>query len=243
MRRLIPLIATLALAACTFVADAQEGGRSGRSAQRTFDVGAFDAVSLAGAYDVEVRVGPAASVRAEGDEDELDRMEVIVRDGELRIGRRRGDRRGFSWRGDHGPVTVYVTVPTLRAASIAGAGDMSIDRVEGGAFAAQIAGAGDMRIASLRVERANFEIAGSGDLYAAGTAGEAKVSVAGSGDVDIGALESRDARIAIVGSGDVRTRALRTAQVSIMGSGDVTVRGPAKCSVSKLGSGEVRCEA
>lgn len=244
MRRLIILISTLAIAACTF-ADAQEGERSsgGRTGTREFNVGSFDAVSLAGAYDVVVTVGPAASVRAEGDAEELERMEIEVEGGDLRIGRKRGERWTFGWKRPSKPVTVYVSAPSLRAADIAGSGNMTIDKVEGRSFSAGIAGSGDMRIALLRVEEARFDVAGSGDISAVGAAREARVSVAGSGDVNLDGFETRTSRVDIVGSGDVRTRTMETADVSIMGSGDVIVLGPAKCSVSKMGSGEVRCQA
>lgn len=245
MRVAAILVPTLALAACNISADAREGdeGAAGPSVQRSFEVGSFDAISLEGPYDVVVRVGPAASVRAEGDAKEIGRMEIKVRNGELEIGRERGSGWMMGFRRRRAPVTVYVTAPALRAAQIAGSGDMTIDKVEGRSFEADIAGSGDMKIASLRVEEARFDIAGSGDIAAAGTAREAHVSVAGSGNVDLAGLEAQDAQVEIVGSGDVRTRAMATADVSITGSGDVFVSGPAKCSVSKMGSGEVHCES
>jgi hypothetical protein len=244
MRRLIILLSTLAIAACTFAADAQdgEGAPSGRGGTREFDVGAFEAVSVAGPYDVVVTVGPALAVRAEGDEAELDRMKVEVEDGALRVGRKReGWNQG--WKRHSGKVTVYVSAPALRGASIAGSGNVKVDRVEGASFSGSIAGSGDLSIASLRVEEADFDVAGSGHINAVGAGRRARVSIAGSGNVNLEGFESRLAKVSIVGSGDVRTRTMETADVSIMGSGDVTVIGPARCSVTKMGSGNVHCEA
>jgi Putative auto-transporter adhesin, head GIN domain len=242
MRAAVALVSAIILAACNVVADAQENGGegSGRSGQRSFDVGRFDAVSMGGAYDVVINVGPAHSVRAEGDEDELARMEVKVEDGDLHIGRKKGRRWSI---GSRRPVTVYVTTPSLRAASIGGAGDMRIDRVEGRAFEASIGGAGDMRIDALEVDRASFSIAGAGGISAVGHARTADISIAGAGDMNLDRLESRTADISIVGSGNVRARAVETADISIMGSGDVTLGGGAKCNVTKVGSGGVRCHA
>ena len=244
MRAAIVLISTLALAACNMSADAQEGDRApGRTTQRSFDLAGFDGVSLGGAYDVVVAVGPAHSVRVEGDSEEIERMEIKVEDGDLQIGRKKGDKWNLGWRRGHAPVTVYVTAPTLRSASIGGSGDIRIDRVEGPDFSASIGGSGDISIASLRVDEASFSIAGSGGITAAGSAGSTDVSVAGSGDIDLDRLQSRTASVSIVGAGDVRARASDTASVSIMGSGDVTLGGGAKCSVTKMGSGNVRCGA
>ena len=245
MRRAAILLSTIIIAACNMVADAQqpEGdkGGGGPSVSRDFAVGGFDSVSLSGSQNVVVTVGGAHSVRAEGDAEIIDRLEIRVEDGDLKIGTKRGNwSRGW---GRHRPVTIYVSAPQLTGASIGGSGDMQIDRVEGGSFAASIGGSGDMRIGSLRVREANFNIAGSGEIKASGAAQQSHVAIAGSGDIDAGDLESAAADISIVGSGGVRLKAMQTANVSIMGSGDVVVTGPAKCSISKMGSGDVRCEA
>jgi Putative auto-transporter adhesin, head GIN domain len=225
MRIAAALVTALVLAACNVVADAQENGResSGRMGQRSFDVGRFEGVAMGGAYDVVINVGPAHSVRAEGDEDELARMEVRVEDGDLHIGRKKGDRWSLGWRRGRRPVTVYVTTPALRSASIGGAGDMRID--------------------ALQVDQASFSIAGAGGISAVGRARSTDISIAGSGDMNLDGLESRTTDISIVGSGDVRARAVETADISIMGSGDVTLGGGAKCNVTKMGSGNVRCRA
>ncbi|HEY9552431.1 head GIN domain-containing protein [Allosphingosinicella sp.] len=243
MRAAYVLIPALTIAACGFGADAQEGEPNeadNRTAQRTFDVGVFDSVSLGGHHNVVVKVGPAASVRAEGPASEVERLKIEVKDGDLHIGTKK-DRGWFGSSGSRRPVTVYVTTPILAGAAIGGSGDMRIDAVEGGSFSASIGGSGDMDIASLRVGSADFSIAGSGGIHAAGTATRTSVSIAGSGDVEIADLESQSADVSIVGSGGVRARAMESADVSIMGSGDVAISGSAKCSVSKMGSGDVRC--
>lgn len=243
MRSAIILVSTLALAACNFSAGAQEGegGGDGRVAQRSFDVGTFDGVALAGSHDVVVTVGGAPSVRAEGDAGIIERLDIRVQDGKLRIGTKKGTNWSASFLRNRAPVTIHVTAPSLSFAAVAGSGDMKIDKVEGDSFSGSIAGSGDMEIGSIAVGSADFSVAGSGDIKAAGTAGTAKVSIAGSGDVDLGAVESRTADVSVVGSGDVRTKAMESADVSIMGSGNVTVAGTAKCTVSKRGSGDVRC--
>lgn len=241
MRRAAILLSTFILAACTTDADA-EAARGSANATRDFAVGAFDSVSLAGAQNVVVAIGAAHSVRAEGDAETIERLDIRVDDGNLRIGMKRGSWTS-GWGRGRSPVTIYVTAPALAAAAIGGSGDMSIDAVAGGKFAASVGGSGDLRIGSLRVDQADFSIAGSGEIRAAGAARTAAISIAGSGDVDAAGLESRDAAVSIVGSGGARLRATRTASVSIMGSGDVAISGPAKCSVRKMGSGDVRCEA
>jgi Putative auto-transporter adhesin, head GIN domain len=232
--------AILLLGACHVGDGPSHDGESHGTASRDYRVGPFDRISLAGADDVIVAVGGAPSVRAQGDDEELDRMEIGVANGELRISRR--GQGGWSWfGGHHRGVTVHVTVPALTAAAIRGSGDMRIDRIEGPAFAATITGSGDMDIGAARIGAASLSITGSGAIRASGSAQRASIAVTGSGDANLAALEIGDATIAVAGSGDVTARATGTAQVELRGSGDVTVTGGARCTVSKTGSGDVDC--
>jgi len=226
-------ISALALAAggCT-----RERPDDGPRAQRSYQVGAFQTVSLGGGHEVIVQVGGAPSVRAEGSERTIERLEIVVENGALQI-----RDRGNSWFGHHGAATIHVTVPSLAGANVGGSGEIRIDRVAGERFAAAIGGSGEISVQDLRVRQANFSVGGSGDIKAAGSAERAEISVAGSGDVDLAAFEIRDARISVAGSGDVSARATGTAQVSLAGSGDVAVTGPARCQVDKFGSGNVTC--
>ncbi|HYW14599.1 MAG TPA: head GIN domain-containing protein [Allosphingosinicella sp.] len=231
------LIPVLMLGACS-IGEASES--EGRRATRNFQVGAFDRISLTGASNVVVTVGGAPSVRAEGDLALLEKLEIKVENGILRIGYKKGDW-SFGWRKDRQPVTVHVSAAALRGAEVAGSGDMKIDKIEGGDFAGEIAGSGEIELASLRARNAKFSIAGSGGVTASGSAETAEFDIAGSGGVRAAGLQVRSAKVSIAGSGNVETKATESASVDIMGSGDVVVTGGARCSVNKMGSGDVRC--
>ena len=236
MRKLLAIAPVLALAAaCSAGARHSDGAR----AQRNFEVGAFERINLAGSHDVIVTVGAAPSVRAEGDSEALERLDIGVENGELRIASRSSS---WSWFGGrHRGVTVHVTVPALTGASVSGSGDMRVDRVEGQRFAASVTGSGELDLPNVRVAEASFALTGSGGIRGAGAAQRSNASVTGSGDLDLAGLETADASIALVGSGDINVRATGTASVDLRGSGDVTVTGPARCTISKSGSGDVRC--
>ena len=240
MRSLI-LLAAIPLIACSFHGgdnDSQPGvPASGKGTSRTYQVADFTAVSLKGADDADIRVGSAFSVRAEGPADRLDDLK-IVKDGDtLKISRKSNH---MSWGGGR-DVKVFVTMPTITAAGTAGSGDMTIDRVEGGAFTGSTAGSGDLSVATLKVESVDLSIAGSGDISAAGTAGKASLSIAGSGTIDAGGLTIGQASVTTAGSVDIKATVNGHAKVSIMGSGDVDLGGGATCSVTKMGSGAVTC--
>jgi hypothetical protein len=239
MRSAMILGSMLLLGACNFSAGAKEAETSGEKIRRDYQVAGFDRVALAGPHNVVVTVGGAPSVRAEGDSKLIEQLEVKVENGELRIGHK--ERKNFSWNSNRQAVTIYVTAPSLRAAAVAGSGDLKVDRIEGKSFAAAIGGSGNIDLAAIKVEEAAFAIGGSGNIKAAGTTGSSEASIGGSGDLDLGGLEARRAKVSIAGSGNVSARATEAADISIVGSGDVTVAGGAKCTISKMGSGDARC--
>src|SRR5688572_9469388 len=249
MRATIIVMSVLALAACSRGADAHEGDRegaapsSGTATARTYQVEDFAKIAVEGPHDVNVTVGGAVSVRAEGSAEAMEKLDIRVENGRLIVGGKKKGKNGgwFNHSTDKDKVVVTVTVPSLAAASVEGSGDIRVDKVQGEEFEGEIAGSGDLEIGDVRVKRAEFSIAGSGGIRAKGAVESSEVSIAGSGDVDVSGLQARTAEISIAGSGGVRAHATETADVEIMGSGDVTMTGAAKCSVSKMGSGNVQC--
>jgi hypothetical protein len=240
---LFPIASTLVgigLIATALSGEAPKVPSAAGNGQRNYDVTSFDKVSAAGPMHVLVTVGPATSVEAEGPNATLDKYEVVVEHGSLEIRPKRHDFWGTGWR-DLQPATFRVTLPQLSASSIAGSGDMKVDRVKGDEFSVSVAGSGKFEIDSLAVNQANFSVAGSGDLTARGRAAKSNVSIAGSGNMHLREFDSDGAAISVVGSGDAALAVRDKADVSIVGSGDVDVAGSANCTVSRFGGGHVSC--
>lgn len=236
-----PLLILVPLAACSVGADTSGPGvaGSGSGTTRTYAVTDFSALALRGSDDVDVRVGTGFSVRAEGPSKELDRIKIERVGDTLRIGRKK--RSGFDWGGSSENVTVYVTMPRIVGTTIAGSGNMTVDRVEGQRFTIDAAGSGNLSVAMLAVREAKVSMAGSGDIALKGTADRLTVDIAGSGDVDAAGVKAAGAAVNVLGSGSVRAEVNGQASVSMMGSGDVDLGKGATCSISKMGSGEVKC--
>lgn len=233
-------LAALAVSAAGCTSD--HPGGPGPTVDRDFKVGQFDKVELAGAYDATIRTGPAPSVHARGGQNLLDRLVVEVDNGELKIHPKQ--HLGFHWGGwgKSGHVQLTITVPELRAATLAGSGGITIDKVQGDNFEGTVAGSGGLTVGSFNVRTLKLSIAGSGDAKAeAGSAKSAEYEIAGSGGVDAAGVQSQQLKVSIAGSGSIKAHSSGTADVSIMGSGDVDVAGGAKCNVTKAGSGSVRC--
>jgi len=240
MRAALILAATpLLLAACqsNWEREGRAAQASGEGTSRSYDAKDFTKVDLRGPDDVDVRAGDSFSVRAEGDAKTLDRLEIAVVDGTLRIGRK--ESSGWHWGGGPG-VKVHVTLPRLNAASVSGSGNLDVDRAEGD-FAGDVAGSGNLSVGALNGSAADLAIAGSGNLKIAGQAAKLSASIAGSGEIDAKGLSATSADVSIAGSGSVRGTVKGPASVSIMGSGDVELGGGASCSVNRMGSGNARC--
>lgn len=232
-------LAALAVGGCS-QSRAEDGGPM---VQRSYNVGNFDRVEVAGPFEVTIHTGSAPSVSARGNEKLIDKLEVEVKGDTLHIRPHpRNSVFGFGIGSVSGKGQIAITVPSLTAASLAGSGGISIDKVKGDRFEGQIAGSGDLKVDSVDVDSLTLGIAGSGGAHAlSGRASTAKYKIAGAGGVDASNIATDDLTVSIAGSGDVKAHATGTADVSIMGSGDVAVTGGAKCSVSKAGSGNVRC--
>ena len=223
--------------ACHVGADAEERD-PGPEVARSYQVGAFDKVAVAGPYEVNVVTGGQGGITAKGGENLLAETEVVVEDGTLKIKPKK--RRGIRWNWRGGKAVFTVNAAAIHGAAIAGSGGINVDKVAGD-FDGDVAGSGDLRVGAISGGKVKLAIAGSGDVEAAGKADSVELSIAGSGDMRTGGLASRTADVSIAGSGNVEANASESADVSIMGSGDVRIQGGAKCTVSKAGSGNVVC--
>ncbi len=215
-------------------------GHAGGADTKSFTVGAFDRVALAGPDDVIVTTGPAAAIRAEGDADTLDKLTMQVVDGELRVGREKSAFGFFGWKTHR--ARVAVTVPALRGVTLSGAGKLTVDRVATPDFAGAISGAGDLRIAAIDVKNADLRISGAGGMTVAGKAEATRIDVSGAGDIHGDDLVSGTLALGMSGVGKVVTRVTGRATGRVSGVGKVRIIGTEDCNISTSGVGSVTCE-
>ncbi|MCW3846525.1 DUF2807 domain-containing protein [Sphingomonas sp. LB-2] len=218
-------------------ASRHDGKLSGVAASRSYDATGFTAIDLRGSDDVDVKVGGAFSVKAEGDSKLLEELEITVTNGTLRISRKGNSH--WNW-GDHDGIRIHVTMPALSGATVSGSGDLDVDKVSGD-FKGAVAGSGNLTVAAVAGGNVDLAIGGSGDLKVSGTASQLSAAVAGSGDIDAKGMTATSARVSVIGSGNVTGTVKGDADISITGSGDVDLGGAAKCKVSTIGSGEAHC--
>ena len=186
---------------------------SGTAKTETRPVPAFTKIDLAGSPDVEVSVGPAASVNVTTDDNLLPQIQTTVDGDTLHI----GSKGSYS---THLGVKVVVTVPSLRGASISGSGNI--------------------RVSGLKGEEMEAGITGSGDITLSGSVNHLDARVTGSGDLRANDLAANDVHVSITGSGDASVRPAGELDAKVTGSGSIHYLGhPAQIHRHITGSGDI----
>lgn len=225
----------VAIAAMVLAASAAAQAKD--TAEESRDVGEFNELFLKGSMDVEVKVGEEQSVRVVADSDIIEHIETEVRGDELHISLERGHYRKIK------KMTVYVTVPSLKAAGVHGSGDLLVENAKADDFELELHGSGDAVFKDATFGDLEIELQGSGDIEMDGVCKDIEIELQGSGDVDADDLECDTADVTLHGSGDIEVHAKLEADVSVHGSGDVVIAGqPDKVRSRVHGSGDIEVQ-
>jgi hypothetical protein len=211
---LLALCVALATVAATFFASP-----AGAADSETRTTAPFRAVSFAGSWTIDVKVGSPISVVIEGKKDVIAKVKTEVVDGELRIGIDRGLLSLFNHLDVDG-LKAHITVPELTAFALAGSGTADIAGLNGGST--------------------KFILEGSGGVTANGKLDSLSLVVNGSGTADLGGLETAKASAMVNGSGDAIVDPRETLAATVNGSGQVAyIHEGAKVTSVIHGSGMV----
>lgn len=202
----------------------------------------FNAVNVAGSFDVYFEQGSAESVKVEAPEDIIGHIITEVNGGVLKIYNKHDVN--FQWGdwfgGHHKKIAIYVTAKDLNSISVSGSGDVyfkegiTTDRLK-----INVSGSGDI-LGKVSVKTLETRISGSGDVKISGSAESSAVSINGSGDFTARNLLTANTSIRVSGSGDAEVNVSNSLNASVSGSGDIRYTGNAKnISTAKSGSGDI----
>lgn len=199
-------------------------------------VTSFDALSIAGSFEVVLVQGAEGSVTIEAQENLLPYITTEVRNGNLRIGTE--DNVNLQ---PEKQIHITVQVTDVEKISLAGSGTVVSDfTLTGESLHLRLAGSGDMDI-SAETHLMEADLAGSGDIIMKGSATRAEINIAGSGDIEAFDLKANDTSVNISGSGTAQVYCDGYLDAKIIGSGDVVYKGSPKKEDSKsIGSGKIR---
>ncbi len=209
------------------------------TAERTLSVTDFDRVSVVGEMRVVVSTSTATSVRVSGDSHDLETITASVSGQTLRI-----SSAHFGWGSSakaRGPLTVYVTTPRLRAATLSGSGALVVAHMRAPRVDISLSGSGSLSVETIKAETLEVRIAGSGRAVLSGQAAQASLNAQGNGQLDAGALAVQDIKITAQGASTISANASRSALADALGASSITVGGKPACTVHNTGAGSVTC--
>ena len=200
----------------------------------------FNAVNVAGPFDVDIIQGATESVKVEAPSDVMDRILTEVNGGVLKIYNKHGNWNWGDFWGHHKKILVHVTIKDINSINISGSGDVSFrEGITANSLKLHISGSGDMT-GKLSAKTLESSITGSGDMKLSGNAESSTVSVVGSGDFTARNLLTVSSAVRVSGSGDAEINASDKVDAAVNGSGDVRYTGAAKnINSRKSGSGDI----
>ena len=171
---------------------------SGNRVRQVRPAGAFTRVIADDAMDVEIRIGPRASIELEGDDNLIGRIRTDAERGTLHLRVSGGYRV-------RRPMLARITMPRLDRLDLEASGDGRVSGLNGG-----------------RLALASF---GSGSFTAEGRVEALDLRIQGSGDAALENLRAGEARILINGSGDASAHVVDTIVATVNGTGEIVYRG------------------
>lgn len=205
----------------------------GESVTEVRNVDVFNSIELDANAEVLLTQGPAQLMRVEGQRNILDVLTTEVRRGMLQVNTDRS-------LGEHNPVRLFITVPSVEALTINGSGAINGQNMMNAEdLRLELNGSGEI---NLQTQARSLQgiLQGSGDIKLRGSSNELIVNIGGSGDVQAFDLVTERAEVVINGSGDCEVNARNTLKAVVNGSGDIRYRGePADRQFSMQGSGNI----
>ncbi len=238
MKKIITLSLVVAF---TFSCSAQWGKRiKGNGNNVTIDrsVGEYDAIALAGWFDVDLVDGKEGELTLEGESNLLEYIKTEVKDGKLVIKVEKGvNLKPSSW--DDG-IRITVPVETISSLALSGSGDIVGKKtIKTDKFKTAMSGSGDITI-SVEANMVDASMSGSGDITLSGSTNDFEATISGSGDIKAYDLEADNVDATVSGSADIKVTANKMLKARVSGSGDISYRGnPDKVDTKASGSGDI----
>ncbi|MCL6275354.1 DUF2807 domain-containing protein [Muricauda sp. 2012CJ35-5] len=238
MKKLITLTLALSMMAVTNAQWGKKVRGNGDVVTIERSVGDYDAVSLAGWFDLEIVAGNEGEIILKGESNLLEYIKTEVKNGKLIVKQERGvNLRPSNW---NSGITVTVPIEDINAVSLSGSGDVvSRTTIKADDFDASMSGSGDVSL-TVEAQSLNASLSGSGDINLEGSATDFSVQVSGSGDVKAYGLEAEFVTAQVSGSADIKVTANQSIDARVSGSGDISYRGnPKKIKSKASGSGDI----
>lgn len=201
-------------------------------------VGDYDAIGLAGWFDVDLVAGNEGEITLEGESNLLEYIKTEVKNGKLTIKVEKGvNLKPSSW--DNG-IKITIPIESINSVALSGSGDIvGKTTIKTDSFKTAMSGSGDITL-DVESNSVGASMSGSGDITLSGTTNNFDVTISGSGDIKAYELEADNVDATVSGSADIKVTAKKMLKARVSGSGDISYRGnPEKVDTKTAGSGDI----
>ena len=207
---------------------------SGKIVTETRAVGNFNALSVGGSYDVEVKIGPVASVVVEADDNIIKFIETDVSGNTLKI--RTENNHGFS----DVHMKVYVTTPSLKNIKASSSADVIVQNVLESNDRLSFRASSSASIkAEVNAPEIESDASSSATITLSGRTKNHDTQASSSSDIKAFDLLSENTTAKASSSATIRVHASVSLDAKASSSADIEYKGAAKVNSSTSSSGSV----
>ena len=224
----------LTFQSCVYVNDRDDVDPRGEST-RTYDFKNFDELEMGNAFRVNVLAGPSFSVKATGELNDLDDLEMFVQDEKL-VARYRN-----SWR-NRKQMDIDITMPLLEGVDFSGAVDAEIEGFENlSSVDFELSGASKCDFDG-SAKDFTFDLSGASQLYLFGTGKYLDGELSGASQLNLLDLPAEQSNLKLSGASSAKVWISRLLEVDASGASSVRYKGDPTIDEKLSGGSTVRRE-
>lgn len=205
---------------------------SGVTVSEDYAVSEFDEIDIGGVWDASIKRGDAPRVTVHVDDNLLERVDVEVSNGKLKISLDGNITINRS------KLALTIETPELKQVEVSGAGAAVIGGFEQSDLTLKSSGASTI-VADIKTEQLDVDIDGSSTVVITGTAVGIELDVNGASSADFGGLVAETAEVDINGASDADLTGVARVVGSANGVSDIVVSRTASVDVDASGISDV----
>lgn len=191
------------------------------SNKQTYDFSDFDAITVNGAYHVQITQGSSYGITASGDQEDLEKLEIRKKGNELVI---EHEDRTFKLFEKQKIVLIQVTVPELRSIDLSGAIKADIGHIKSDHLNLALTGA-TKAFLDVNVNRLKADITGASKSTFTGRADHVDMDIAGASKLDASRLVANTVVVDAAGACSADVYAKNTLRADAAGASKVRYKG------------------
>jgi len=208
---------------------------SGNLKTETREVSEVERITLEDFGDLTIIQGDTESLSIEADDNLFPYLQSEMRGRELVL----KVKDGYEVTTD-ATIRYTLKVKNLNRIALAGAGNVTAEKLNVGDLALIVEGSGNIRIADLQAKSLRSEASGTGNFDLKGKVDSQTLTITGAGNYACGDLQSEEGTVTINGAGNVTIWTVEKLDITINGFGNVNYYGNPRVSQTITGGGGVK---